>query len=114
MEKLKLISIAIITLLILTSCSKCELVGKVDAVIIDKVYEGSYTRIRITPIFNGKTTMMVPRTRRYPEKHLVRLEYKDMTIQVDNEELYNNVEVGDIVKVNHYKDEDKEKIEYEE
>ncbi|WP_353096211.1 hypothetical protein [Tissierella praeacuta] len=100
MKRLTLTLICILLSLTLISCTRYELVGEVDAVVINKEHKESYTTMTVIPVFNGKTTMMIPRTQYHPERHYIELRYKDMTKTIDNEELYNTIDIDDIVKVN--------------
>ncbi|MGJ0848438.1 hypothetical protein ACR77J_17245 [Tissierella praeacuta] len=113
MKKRVLILICILLSLTLISCTKYRLIDEVDAKVINKEYKESYTIIELVPIFNGKTTTMMPRSKHHSEKHCVELKYKNMTITINDKELYNSVDIDDNVKVNYYKSEDKEKIVYE-
>ena len=114
-KKGKLLIFIFLTVVILSGCTKYEIIGEVDATVVNKEYRRSYATMVPTTIFDGKTTTTVLIPQHYPARYIVVLTYEDMTITINNKELYQTVEKEDQVKVSHYmsKDKDKQKIVYE-
>ena len=54
----------------------------------------------------GKT--IVPITHTVPEEYNLYVEYKGLTLKIDNKDLYNNLEVGDSIKVTYTQEINKE------
>lgn len=113
MKSRLLVVLLIGLILFLVACTEYELVGQVSAEVVDKAYKSATTTVIMMPVEAGKSIVMIPCTIRHPVKYLVKLQYKDLTITVNDKELYDSVEIGDIVKVNHYKAGNKEKIVFE-
>lgn len=108
-KRLFAILLTLIIIIATTGCQEWETVGVVDGTVISKEYVKPYKRTVM--VRTGSIT--VPRTRRYHEKHKVTIEYKGLQTTVNSKELYNSVEIGNKVKVRHYRTGKKEKIVWE-
>ncbi|AUN23175.1 hypothetical protein RSJ22_17695 [Clostridium botulinum] len=100
---------------VLCGCStKYESAGEVEATVTSKEYrESNITMIPMT-ISNGKTITITMSPQINPEKYKVKLKYKDIITIIDDKKVYESVQTGDKIKVNHYilSDKKKEKISY--
>lgn len=93
----KVISLLLIVFVfsLLTGCVEEYKRNKVDAVVIEKDYdEAKITYKTVTK--NGKTTKKAVRE---PEEYEVTIKYKDIEKEIEDEDLYNRVEVGDTLLV---------------
>lgn len=90
----KLLGIALASMM-LVGCTQVAVYDNktVDAVVVDKEYKKSYT----THVMSGKVLVPI----RHPEKHFVTLQYKDVRDTIENESLYNLVEIGSSLPVNY-------------
>lgn len=100
--------------IILCGCAKYELTGEVEATVTSKEYRKSNITMIPMTISNGKTVTTTMRPQINPEEYNIKLKYKNITTTINNKEAYNNVKLGDKLKVNYYitSDKKKEKIEW--
>lgn len=89
----------------LTGCQKIEKEEKFDvnAMVTDIQYHSSY--ITTIPIYNGKTTTLIPQT--HPAQYLVTISYEDVSETFNDKNLYENVKEGDTIQMVLYKYYDK-------
>lgn len=97
--------VTIIMCIALISCPtiKREEKIEVNATVSDMQYQSSYEEM--VPIYNGKTTTLMPQT--YPECYLVTISYEDVSETFDSKDLYESVKNGDTLKMILYKGYDK-------
>lgn len=98
--------VVIIMCVALTGCQTTEKEEKIDvnATVTDMQYQSSY--VTMIPIFNGKTTTLIPQT--HPARYLVTISYEDVSETFDNSTLYENVKEGDTIQMVLYKGYDKD------
>lgn len=112
--KNKIFAVLLIGLVLASvGCTQYELVGQVDATVVNKTYKPATTIIRPVPMLIGKHLYLMSQPIRQPAQYLVELQYEDVAVTIDDKELYKNVGIGDVVKVNYYKAGEKEKIVFE-
>ena len=85
----RIIVLLVITIFLLTSCA--ELVEMERTVVTATVVDKTYTRRRV--VTTGKSTII--RRARY----ITNIEYDDISMSVNNKEVYDNYEVGDDIEV---------------
>lgn len=98
--------VVIIMCVALTGCLAIEKEEKIDvnATVTDIQYRSSY--VTMTPIFNGKTTTIIPQT--HPACYLVTISYEDVSETFNDRNLYENVKEGDTIQMVLYKGYDKD------
>lgn len=98
--------VVIIMSVALTGCQTIEKEEKIDvnATVTDMQYQSSY--VTMMPIYNGKTTTLIPQT--HPARYLVTISYEDVSETFNDRNLYENVKEGDIIRMVLYKIYDKD------
>ena len=98
--------VVIIMCVALTCCQAIEKEEKIDvnATVTDIQYRSSY--VTMMPIFNGKTTTLIPQT--HPARYLVTISYEDVSETFNDRNLYENVKEGDTIQMVLYKGYDKD------
>ena len=98
--------VVIIMCVSLTGCQAIEKEEKIDvnATVTDIQYWSSY--VTMMPIFNGKTTTLIPQT--HPARYLVTISYEDVSETFNDRNLYENVKEGDTIQMVLYKGYDKD------
>ena len=94
----KIISIVLIGVMFLAFVS-CSKVVDIERTIVDgTVISTEYTPRRVRPVFAGKVTTLMT----YPARHIVKIQYKDIVISVDDSELYTSYmgNIGATIKCN--------------
>ena len=96
----------IIMCVALTGCQTIEKEEKIDvnATVTDIQYRSSY--VTMMPIYNGKTTTLIPQT--HPARYLVTISYEDVSETFNDRNLYENVKEGDTIQMVLYKGYDKD------
>lgn len=109
MKKIKYLVLLFLLCMILAGCAKCineydkTIVGIVD----NKEYAAAYNSTYMAPVRVGKITTMQPRTRHHAAKYEVTIIVDDMSIIINDEDLYNQYEIGDSIDMNvHYREYD--------
>lgn len=109
MKKIKYLVSLLLLCTLLAGCAKCineydkAAVGTVD----NKEHIAAYNSTYMTPVHIGKVTTMQPRTMHHAARYEVTIIVNDMSVTIDNEDLYNQYEVGDSIDMNiHYKEYD--------
>lgn len=98
--------VVIIMCIALTGCQTIAREEKIDvnATVTDMQYRSSY--VTMMPIYNGKTTTLIPQT--HPARYLVTISYEDVSETFNNRNLYENVKKGDTIQMVLYKGYDKD------
>lgn len=76
-------------------------------IVSNKKYTAEYNSIYMVPVKIGKVTTMSPRIRHHAAKYEVTIIVDDMSVIIDNEDLYNQYKIEDFISMNvHYKEYD--------
>ena len=107
MRKITYLFSLLLLCMALTGCAKCineydkTVVGTVD----NKEYTAAYNFTYMVPVRVGKVTTMQPRIMHHSEKYEITIIVDNMSVIIDNEDLYNQYEIGDSINMNvHYKE----------
>lgn len=109
MRKITYLFLLLLLCMALTGCAKCiNEYDKTAAGIVDnKEYTAAYNSTYMVPVIVGKVTTMQPRIAHHAAKYEVTIIVEDMSVIIDNEDLYNQYEAGDSIDMNvHYKEYD--------
>ena len=80
-------------------------------IVDNKEYTAAYNSTYMVPVKVGKVTTMQPRIAYHAAKYEVTIIVEDMSVVIDNEDLYNQYEIGDSIDMNiHYKEYDDETV----
>lgn len=83
--------ICIVAMLVFASCKKEDVKG----VVIEKMHKSSYTYTTTIPMYNGKTTTMIPHINHVPDKWILIVQDSIIHEISVSHDLYNTISVGD-------------------
>lgn len=109
MKKIKYLVSLLFLCMMLAGCAKCinEYDKTVVGIVDNKEYTAAHNSTYMVPVHIGKVTTMQPRTRHYAAKYEITIIVDDMSIVINDEDLYNQYEIGDSIDMNvHYKEYD--------
>lgn len=109
MKKVKCLISLLFLCVILAGCAKCinEYDKTVVGIVEGKEYIAAYNSTYMVPVHIGKVTTMQPRTRHHAAKYEVTIIVEDLSVTINDENLYNQYEIGDSIDMNiHYKEYD--------
>ena len=93
----------------LIGCAKCinEYDKTIMGIVDNKEYTAEYNSTYMVPVKVGKVTTMSPRIIHHAAKYEITIIVDDMSVTINNEDLYNQYEIGDFINMNvHYKEYD--------
>lgn len=93
----KLIAMILVLALAFTGCSYIYEPQRVTGKVTEKEYKKPYSTT--TMVMAGK--VMIPVINRYPARYIVKVAYNGIQSEINNEQIYRDVDVGDSIEVDY-------------